>query len=56
VDCIVMQPPNDRWTLTLKEAAGQRARRRRARLADQGFSSFGEEERKAILAELLGGK
>jgi electron transport complex protein RnfB len=56
VDCIDMLPARGSWTPALKEAAGERARRRRTRLAAQGFDSFGEDERKAILAALLGGK
>jgi Na+-translocating ferredoxin:NAD+ oxidoreductase subunit B len=54
VDCIAMVAPQGAWTPALKQAAGERARRRRSRLAGQGFDSFGEEERKAILARLLG--
>ena len=56
VDCIDMLPPKGKWTPALKQAAGERARNRRTRLGGQGFTSFGQEERKSILAELLGGK
>jgi electron transport complex protein RnfB len=56
VDCIDMLPARGAWTPALKQAAGERARSRRARFAAQGFDSFGEEERKAILAGLLGDK
>jgi electron transport complex protein RnfB len=56
VDCIDLVPPQGAWTAGLKQAAGERARRRRNRLSATGIVSFMEEERKAILARLLGGK
>jgi electron transport complex protein RnfB len=56
VDCIDMLPPQGEWTLPLKKAAGERARRRQERIARTGVVSFQEQERKAILAQLLGGK
>jgi Na+-translocating ferredoxin:NAD+ oxidoreductase subunit B len=54
VDCIDMLPPKATWTPALKRAAGERARARRDRLSSSRINSFGEEERKAILAQLLG--
>lgn len=56
VDCIAMIEPRGEWTATLKRAAGERGRNRRERLARSGITSFGGEERKAILAELLARK
>ena len=56
VDCIEMIAPQRPWTEALKHAAGERARSRRVRLGQQEFTSFEDEERKSILAELLGGK
>jgi electron transport complex protein RnfB len=56
VDCIAMLPARAAWTPALKRAAGERARKRRLRLAQSGVTSFGDEERKSILAELLAGK
>ena len=56
VDCIDMLPPEGKWTAALKRAAGDRARARRDRMARAGIVSFGKEERKSILAQLLGGK
>jgi Na+-translocating ferredoxin:NAD+ oxidoreductase subunit B len=54
VDCIDMLPPTAAWTPALKRAAGERARQRRLRMGRQKFASFADEERKSILAQLLG--
>lgn len=56
VDCIGMVAPKTRWTQELKHAAGERARRRRERLDASEIRSHGADERKSILAELLGRK
>ena len=56
VDCIAMVPGVGQWTPALKRAAGERGRKRRGRIADSSVRSHGKEERKAILAELLGRK
>jgi len=56
VDCIELAPPKGKWTAALKLAAGERARKRRLRLERSGVASFPEEERRAILARILGGK
>ena len=54
VDCIEMLPAKGKWTPALKRAAGERARERRARLERSGIRSFEPDERKAILARILG--
>lgn len=54
VDCIHMAPPERNWTTALKLAAGERARKRRARLGTEKFTSFESRERKDILAQILG--
>ena len=56
VDCIDMQAPRGAWSASLKRAAGERARNRRKRLSSVQIKSFAEEERKAILERILGGK
>jgi electron transport complex protein RnfB len=56
VDCIDMRPRAGEWTATLRRAAGARGRRRRERQAQSAVRSHGAEERKAILAALLGRK
>lgn len=56
VDCIEMVAPTTRWTLALKQAAGERARRRRERLEKSAIRSHDAHARKSILAELLGRK
>jgi electron transport complex protein RnfB len=54
VDCIEVAPARAPWSDAERRAAGQRARHRRERLARMKIVSHGEEERKAILAALLG--
>ena len=54
VDCITLQAPINPWTLELKHAAGERGRRRQQRATP--IESRAPEERKAILAALLGRK
>ena len=54
VDCIVMLPAKGTWTPALKRAAGERGRRKRLHVPE--FTSFEDEERKAILAGLLAGE
>jgi electron transport complex protein RnfB len=56
VDCIEMVAPRREWTGALKRAAGERGRQRHERLAASEARSHGSEERKAILAALLGRK
>ena len=56
VDCIEMRPPQGRWTLALKQAAGERGRRRQQREKTPSFESYAAEERRSILAALLGRK
>lgn len=56
VDCIAMVSTKNSWTPALKRAAGERGRRRRKRLAKSEIRSHGAEERRRILAELLGRK
>src|ERR671937_1572057 len=56
VDCIEMLSRSGAWTAPLRRAAGERARRRRARLAKDAVRSHRAEERKSILAALLGRK
>ena len=52
VDCIDMVRPRGRWSLSLKKAAGVRARRRRLRLS-ASFSRSSPERRRQVLAEIL---
>jgi electron transport complex protein RnfB len=56
VDCIDMVAPRREWTRELKQAAGERGRRRQVRLAANEVRSHGAAERSAILAALLGRK
>jgi electron transport complex protein RnfB len=56
VDCIDLAQPHGEWTPELKRAAGKRGRRRQQRLAASEVRSHGAEDRKAILAALLGRK
>lgn len=55
VDCIEMQPARGRWTPALKQAAGERGRRRQQRLKTP-LRSHAPEERRSILAALLARK
>lgn len=55
VDCIDMVPARRAWTAAHKQAAGARARRRKARLARQGFQTP-EVDRKAVIASALARK
>jgi len=55
VDCIDMVAGAN-LTLEQKRAAGRRGRDRLRRLSQEEFTSHGAEERRAILAELLGRK
>ena len=56
VDCIDMVARRGEWTTALRRAAGARGTRRRERLAKTEVRSHGAEERKHILAALLGRK
>ena len=56
VDCIEIVAPRSPWSDAERRAAGERGRQRRVRLAKMKIVSYGEPERKAILAELLGRK
>jgi electron transport complex protein RnfB len=53
VDCIDMVAPRGTWTLELKQAAGERGRRRRNRLARAIVSPSSPEKRRRVLAEIL---
>ena len=55
VDCIAMVPATGEWTVPLKRAAGERGRRRKARLDRQRFAT-GTADRKAVLAAALAQK
>jgi electron transport complex protein RnfB len=52
VDCIDMVAPRGRWTGPLKKAAGERGRRRQARLRGQ-YRSASPEARKRVLDAIL---
>ena len=54
VDCIDMVAPRGEWTARLKRAAGERARRRKARV--EGVVFHQPEDRKKLLAEILARK
>ena len=54
VDCIEVVARRSPWGGAERRAAGERGRRRRERLAASAVVSYGDAERKAILAELLG--
>ena len=56
VDCIDMAAPRREWTPGLKRAAGLRGRRRLERIAASEVRSHAADERKHILAGLLGRK
>ena len=53
VDCIEMAPRAGAWTLALKRAAGERARRRKTRLERKAVAPAAK-DRKAVLARILG--
>lgn len=52
VDCIAMVPERGEWNAGLKRAAGQRGRRRRARLKSEQVTARNP-DRKSILAAAL---
>jgi electron transport complex protein RnfB len=52
VDCIDMVPGRGKWTPLLKAAAGERGRRRQARLKHR-YESASPERRKRVLNEIL---
>ena len=52
VDCIDMLPARSEWTARLKDAAGQRARKRKRRIAGNRVVST-VKDRKAVLAATL---
>lgn len=54
VDCIAMAAPRGEWTPGLKRAAGERGKRRQERRAASAVRSHAADERKQILAALLG--
>ncbi len=54
VDCIEVVARRAPWGDAERRAAGERGRRRRERVAASTVVSFGEQERKAIVAALLG--
>ena len=56
VDCIDLRPAHGRWSEALKQAAGERGRRRQQRLKGTTVRSHAPEERKSILAALLARK
>ena len=53
VDCIGMVAPRGRWTGPLKKAAGERGRRRKARLSVLSVPESSPETRKRVLAAIL---
>jgi electron transport complex protein RnfB len=53
VDCIDMVPPRGRWTAPLKKAAGERGRRRKARLSVSSVPESSPERRRQVLAAIL---
>jgi electron transport complex protein RnfB len=53
VDCIDMVAPRGRWSAPLKNAAGERGRRRKARLSVLKVSESSPERRKQVLAAIL---
>lgn len=55
VDCIEMVPARGQWDDALRRAAGERARRRRARLAAQ-YRSQPHDRRREVLAAALSRK
>jgi electron transport complex protein RnfB len=52
VDCIAMLPARGEWNAALKRAAGERARRRKLRLASAAIVR-GVADRKRVLEEIL---
>ena len=56
VDCLDMAAPHAEWTPALKQAAGERGRRRRQRLRKETVRSHDAAARKSILAALLARK
>jgi electron transport complex protein RnfB len=56
VDCIAMVPATGAWTPALKNAAGERGRRRQKRLKSATVHSHDAASRKSILAALLSRK
>jgi electron transport complex protein RnfB len=55
VDCIEMVPANGAWTAAHKQAAGRRARHRKARSLKEAFTSS-TQDRRAVLAAALARK
>jgi Na+-translocating ferredoxin:NAD+ oxidoreductase subunit B len=55
VDCIAMVPARGEWNATLKHAAGERGRQRRARLKREQVATRAA-DRKAVLAAALARK
>lgn len=53
VDCIGMVPPRGTWSVALKRAAGERGRKRKARLAARRLAVSTPEKRRQVLAEIL---
>src|SRR5262245_27658431 len=56
VDCIDMVAPRGRWTETLKRAAGRRGLERKKRMKNGPVISRSGDERRRILAGILGRK
>jgi len=56
VDCIDMVAPRGRWTETLKRAAGRRGLKRKRRVKNGPVTSRSPDERRRILAAILGRK
>jgi Na+-translocating ferredoxin:NAD+ oxidoreductase subunit B len=56
VDCIELARARGEWTPALKQAAGERGRRRQQRLREDTVQSHDAEARRSILAALLGPK
>jgi len=56
VDCIEVVAPRSPWTEAERRAAGRRAKHRHERLAGSAIRSHSSEERRSILAALLGRK
>jgi H+/Na+-translocating ferredoxin:NAD+ oxidoreductase subunit B len=56
VDCIDMVAPRGEWSEALKQAAGQRAAQRLARIRNRVFHNPPAQERKRILADILSRK
>jgi electron transport complex protein RnfB len=52
VDCIAMVPARGEWNATLKRAAGERARQRKARLAREAIVSRTCDRKKVLAATL----